>query len=127
MMGFKLAQAGAKYPAVISRCEVKTAADVFTSKDGTFNGGRGKTSPEDPVLCIFGRVGEQQGEVRIGTLGLPRQGEFLSNKSNLYRLYTSLGFSFNDGFETSDDFNELVGKSVQVMKTATGFWKLALD
>ena len=52
-MGFKVAQDGAKYPAVITRCEVTTAAEVFTSKDGTFNG---KTSPEDPVLNIYGRI-----------------------------------------------------------------------
>jgi hypothetical protein len=124
MMGFKVAQDGAKYPAAITRCEVTTAADVFTSKDGIFNG---KTSPEDPVMNIYGRIDEQAKETKLGTLRLPKDGEFLSNKANLYKLYTSLGFDLNNGFETSDDFSELVGKSVKVTKTASGFWKLALD
>jgi len=124
MMGFKVAQDGATYPAVITRCEVTTAADVFTSKDGIFNG---KTSPEDPVMNIHGRIHEQAKETKLGTLRLPKDGEFLSNKSNLYKLYLSLGFDFNNGFETSDDFSELVGKSVQVTKTTSGFWKLSLD
>jgi len=123
-MGFKVAQDGAKYPAVIARCEVTTAADVFTSKDGNFNG---KSSPEDPVLNIYGRVLEQTRESKLGTLALPKDGKFLSTKSNLCKLYTSLGFDLNNGFETSDDFSELVGKSVKVTKTASGFWKLALD
>lgn len=123
-MGFKVAQDGAKYPAVITRCEVTTAADVFTSKEGVFNG---KTSPEDPVLNIYGRINDQAKETKIGTLRLPKDGEFLSNKSNLYKLYASLGFDFNNGFETSEDYHELTGKTVQVTKTTSGFWKLALD
>jgi hypothetical protein len=123
-MRFQIAQIGAKYQATITRCEVATAAEVFTSRDGIFNG---KASPEDPVLNIYGRVVDQTKESKLGTLTLPKDGKFLSNKSSLYKLYTSLGFDFNNGFETSDDFSELVGKSVKVTQTASGFWKLALD
>jgi hypothetical protein len=123
-MGFQVAQAGAKYPAVITRCEVTTAAEVFTSKEGTFNG---KSSPEDPVLNIYGRVLDQTKETKLGTLALPKDGKFMSNKSSLFKLYKSLGFDLNNGFETSDDFHELTGKTVQVTKNTSGFWKLALD
>jgi hypothetical protein len=123
-MEFQVAQTGAKYPAVITRCEVTTAAEVFTSKDGTFNG---KTSPEDPMLNVYGRVLDQRRETKLGTLTLPKDGKFLSNKSSLYKLYTLLGFDFNNGFETSDDFRELVGKTAHVTKTTRGFWRLSLD
>jgi hypothetical protein len=125
-MNFKFAQAGAVYPAVITRCEVCTAADVFTSREGSFNGGNG-TNPEDPVLNIFGKIDGQSKERKLGTLRLPRDGSFISDKSNLYKLLKSAGIDLNRDCELSDDFRELVGKNAQITITTRGFPKLVLN
>lgn len=125
-MTYKIAQTGATYPAEITRCEVATAADVFTTKDGSFNGGKG-TSPEDPVLNIFGKIDGQSKERKLGTIRLPKDGPFISDKSNLFKLLKSVGIDLGNGYEVTDDFHELVGKKVEITMTTRGFPKLSLN
>ena len=125
-MTYKVVQVGATYPAIITRCEVCTAADVFTTKDGNFNGGKG-TSPEEPVLNIFGKIDGQSKERKLGTIRLPKDGAFISDKSNLYKLLKSVGIDMGNGYEVSDDFHELAGKQVEITMTSSGFPKLSLN